>query len=44
MTIIKLDSVVKGDPKTLFSIATPSRCREGRYSFNYLNQVIFSIR
>ena len=31
--IVKLANVVEGDPKAPFSIATTSRCREGRYSF-----------
>ena len=29
---LKLATVVEGDPKALFSIATTPRCREGRYS------------
>ena len=30
---VKLATVVVGDPKALFSIATTPRCRGGRYSF-----------
>ncbi len=30
---IKLATVVEGDPKAPFSIATTPRCRGGRYSF-----------
>ena len=30
---VKLATVVEGDQKTLFSIATTPRCRGGRYSF-----------
>ena len=30
---VKLASVVEGDLKATFSIATTPRCREGRYSF-----------
>ena len=28
-----LATIVEGDPKATFSIATTQRCREGRYSF-----------
>ena len=30
---VKLATVVEGDPKVPFSIATIARCRGGRYSF-----------
>ena len=30
---VKLATVVEGDQKALFSIATTPRCRGGRYSF-----------
>ena len=30
---VKLVTVVEGDPKTPFTIATTPRCRGGRYSF-----------
>ena len=30
---VKLVTVVEGDPKAHFSLATTSRCREGCYSF-----------
>ena len=30
---VKLATIVEGDPKAPFSIATTPRCREGRYSF-----------
>ncbi len=30
---IKLATIVEGDPKAPFSIATTPRCRGGRYSF-----------
>ena len=33
---VKLATVVEGDPKVPFSIATTSRCREGRYSFPWM--------
>ena len=33
ITKIKLATIVEGDPKAPFSIATTPRCREGRYSF-----------
>ena len=29
---VKLATIVEGDPKALFSIATTPRCRGGRYS------------
>ena len=31
--IYKLATIVEGDPKAPFSIATTPRCRGGRYSF-----------
>ena len=33
---VKLATIVKGDPKDPFSIATTQRCREGRYSFPWI--------
>ena len=30
----KLATVVEGGPKTLFSMATTSRCKKGRYCFS----------
>ena len=33
---VKLVTVVEGDPKTPFSIATTPRCRGGRYSFPWI--------
>ena len=30
---VKLATIVEGDPKAFFSIATTPRCRGGRYSF-----------
>ena len=30
---VKLATVVEGDPKAPFSLATTTRCRRGRYSF-----------
>ena len=36
MKIYKLATIVEGDPKVLFSIAT-TRCREGSYSFPWMN-------
>ena len=33
---VKLATVVEGDPKALFSIATTPRCRRGRYSFPWI--------
>ena len=33
---VKLATVVEGDQKAPFSIATTSRCREGRYSFPWI--------
>ena len=33
---VKLATVVEGDPKVLFSIATTPRCWEGRYSFPWI--------
>ena len=34
--IIKLATIVEGDPRAPFSIATPPRCTEGRYSFPWI--------
>ena len=34
--IILLATVVEGNPKASFSIATTSRCREGCYSFPWI--------
>ena len=36
LCIIKLATVVEGDQKAPFSIATTPRCREGRYSFPWI--------
>ena len=33
---VKLATVVKGDPKAPFSIATTPRCRGGRYTFPWI--------
>ena len=33
---LKLTTLVEGDPKTPFSIATTPKCREGRYSFPWI--------
>ena len=33
---VKLATVVEGDQKAPFSIATTPRCREGRYSFLWI--------
>ena len=33
---VKLATVVKGNQKALFSIATTLRCRGGRYSFLWI--------
>ena len=33
---VKLATVVEVDQKASFSIATTSRCREGRYSFSWI--------
>ena len=33
---IKLVTLVEGEPKAPFSIATTPRCREGRYSFPWI--------
>ena len=33
---VNLATVVKGDQKAPFSIATIPRCREGRYSFSWI--------
>ena len=33
---VKLATIVEGDPKAPFSIATTPRCREGRYSFPWI--------
>ena len=34
--IVKLATVVEGDQKVSFSVATTPRCREGRYSFSWI--------
>ena len=34
--VVKLATIVEGDPKAPFSIATTPRCRGGRYSFSGL--------
>ena len=33
---VKLATIVEGDPKAPFSIATTPRCREGRYSIPWI--------
>ena len=33
---VKLATIVEGDPKAPFSIATTRRCREGRYSIPWI--------
>ena len=33
---VKLATIVEGDPKTPFSIATISKCQGGRYSFLWI--------
>ena len=33
---VKLATVVEGDQKASFSIASTQRCREGRYSFSWI--------
>ena len=33
---VKLATIVEGDPKAPFSIATTPRCRGGRYSFHWI--------
>ena len=33
---VKLATIVEGEPKALFSIATTLRCRGGRYSFPWI--------
>ena len=33
---VKLATIVEGDPKAPFSIATTPRCRERRYSFPWI--------
>ena len=35
--LVKLVTVVEGDPKAPFSIATTPRCRGGRYSFPWIS-------
>ena len=35
MYIVKLVTIVEGDPKDPFSVATIPRCMGGRYSFPY---------
>ena len=32
-----METLVKGDQKAPFSIATTSRCWEGRYSFSWID-------
>ena len=34
---VKLATIVKGDPKAPFSIATTPRCRGGRHSFPWIS-------
>ena len=34
--VVKLVTVVEGDPKAPFSIATTPTCRGGRYSFPWI--------
>ena len=34
--IVKLATIVEGDPKAPFSIATTPRCRGGRYSIPWI--------
>ena len=34
--IVKLATVVKGNPKALFSIATTLRCKGGHYTFPWI--------
>ena len=36
---VKLATVVEGDPKAPFSIATTPRCKGGRYSFPRIYQL-----
>ena len=36
---VKLATVVEGDPKAPFSIATTPRCRGGRYSFPWYDDI-----
>ena len=36
LNIVKLATLVEGDPKAPFSIATTPRCRGGRYPFHWL--------
>ena len=33
---VKLVTLVEGDPKAPFSIATTLKCRDGRYSFPWI--------
>ena len=33
---VKLATLVEGDPKAPFSIATTPRCRRGHYSFHWI--------
>ena len=35
--LVKLATIVKGDPKAPFSIATTLRCRGGRYSIPWIS-------
>ena len=36
MNMLKLATLVEGDPKAPFSIAITPRCREGHYSFPWI--------
>ena len=40
---VKLATVVEGDPKAPFSIATTPRCREGRYSISLIAKTLSMI-
>ena len=35
--LVKLATLVEGNPKALFSIATTPKCRGGRYSISWIN-------
>ena len=37
--MFKLVTIVEGDPKAPFSIATTTRCKEGLYSFPWIAQL-----
>ena len=39
ISIVKLATLVEGDSKAPFSIATTSRCREGHYSFPWIHYI-----